>query len=154
MDSVRPARKLTVLVFVLVSLTAVLAVGPAQAQTFTLLHTFTGGSDGASPAGLVQDARGNLYGTTLFGGTANLGTVFKLDATGTETVLHSFTGPPDGLDPLGVLILDAAGNLYGTTQSGGTAMQGTVFKLDAARTETVLHSFTGPPDGALTPRPP
>ena len=125
----------------------------------TVLYSFTGGADGRNPyAGLVRDPAGNLYGTTFYGGGSNncgqgCGTVFKLDAMGVQTVLHSFTGPPDGNWPLGSLILDAAGNLYGTTSWGGsssncTAGCGTVFKLDATGAETVLYSFTGGADGA------
>jgi uncharacterized repeat protein (TIGR03803 family) len=67
-----------------------------------------------------MDSAGNLYGTTPTGGAANHGTVFKLDPTGHETVLYSFTGiNGDGLFPLGSLIMDSAGNLYGTTAGGG-----------------------------------
>jgi uncharacterized repeat protein (TIGR03803 family) len=106
---------------------------------------------------LVRDAAGNLYGTTLGGGAAKSGTVFKLDTDGRETVLHSFTGAAgDGSNPYAGLILDAAGNLYGTTvYSGDLACDppygcGTVFKLDAAGTETVLYRFTRTGgDGAL-----
>jgi uncharacterized repeat protein (TIGR03803 family) len=118
----------------------------AQADsTFTVLYAFKGGADGATPyAGLVRDAAGNLYGTTSEGGAYAWGTVFKLDTTGTKTVLHSFTGPPlDGLVPQADLVRDAVGNLYGTTVGGGASDVGTVFKLDTAGTETVLHSFTG-----------
>ena len=129
------------------------ATPSAEAQadvTFTLLYSFKGGTDGDAPvAGLLRDAAGNLYGTTFYGGTSSNGTVFKLDATGTETVLYSFTGGADGGNPQGGLIRDAAGNFYGTTYYGGipTCQCGTVFKLDTTGTETVLHSFTGT-DGA------
>ena len=109
----------------------------------TILYAFTGGSAGGYPwAGLIRDAKGNLYGTTLF-----LGTVFKLDPTGTETILHTFTGSPDGAEPQSGLIRDSAGNLYGTTASGGTGDYGTVFKVSAQGLETVLYSFTGGADG-------
>jgi uncharacterized repeat protein (TIGR03803 family) len=108
----------------------------------TVLYSFTGGSDGGYPwAGLVRDAKGNLYGTTLFG------TVFKVDPTGTLTVLYTFTGPPDGLGPQAGLIRDSAGNLYGTTYGGGTGGYGTVFKINPQGQETVLYSFTGGVDG-------
>jgi uncharacterized repeat protein (TIGR03803 family) len=123
----------------------------AQAQTFTVLYSFTGGADGYAPfAGLIRDAAGNLYGTTIEGGGSNEGTVFKLDTTGAETVLHSFTGAPlDGKYPNAGLVRDAVGNLYGTTYLGGTSDKGTVFKVDTTGTETVLHSFAGgPTDGA------
>jgi uncharacterized repeat protein (TIGR03803 family) len=129
----------------------------------TVLYSFTGGADGATPlAGLIRDADGNLYGTTEAGGdlTCNsgigCGTVFKLDTTGEETVLHSFTGK-DGTSPIAGVIRDAAGNFYGTTPQGGPFSSGTVFKLDKTGKETVLYTFTGGgggtdgfyPDGAL-----
>jgi len=109
----------------------------------SVLHSFTG-LDGAIPyAGLVLDAAGNLYGTTLFGGSSGYGTVFKLSPSGTETVLHSFTNAGgDGADPFAGLLVDTVGNLYGTTQVGGSSGYGTVFKLDSSGTETVLYSFT------------
>ncbi len=116
----------------------------------TVLYSFTGtGGDGRVPyAGLVRDAQGNLYGATWGGGAYSDGTVFKLDTSGNETVLYSFTGPPDGAYPQAGLVRDAQGNLYGTTYRGGVSNSGTVFKLDTSGNETVLHSFTGPPDGA------
>jgi uncharacterized repeat protein (TIGR03803 family) len=113
--------------------------------TFTLLYSFKGGTDGATPrAGLVRDAAGNLYGTTVRGGASDLGAVFKLDTTGAETVLYSFAGVPDGANPYAALVRDSAGNLYGTTLKGGSSDFGTVFRLDTTGLETVLHSFTGP----------
>jgi uncharacterized repeat protein (TIGR03803 family) len=117
---------------------------PAQAQTYTVLHTFTG-TDGESPLGLVRDSAGNLYGVTQLGGASGQGVVFKLDATG-ETVLYSFTGGADGSYPTIGLARDADGNLYGTT-AGGASPFGEVFKLDTAGAQTVLHSFTGGADG-------
>jgi uncharacterized repeat protein (TIGR03803 family) len=114
----------------------------------TVLHEFTGTPDGAFPvAALIQDAIGNFYGTTSTGGTANLGTIFKLDTSGNETVLHSFTGS-DGSYPDASLILDFSGTLYGTAYNGGAAGLGVVFKLDSAGTLTVLHTFAGTADGA------
>jgi uncharacterized repeat protein (TIGR03803 family) len=106
--------------------------------TETILYEFTDANgDGSSPeAGLVEDPAGNLYGTTLHGGTSTegYGTVYQLaPATGggwTESVLHSFTGTGgDGAWPYGNLILDAAGNLYGTTSEGGNSSSGTVFEI-------------------------
>ena len=135
------------------------AMEPAQAQTFTLLHTFTGAPDGAVPiAGLVQDPAGNLYGTTQQGGITGgvcansglngCGTVFKVDPSGNETVLYRFTGGTDGQFPSAGLVLDLAGNLYGTTQYGGPVTAacgigcGTVFKLDpSGPTLTPLHNI-------------
>jgi uncharacterized repeat protein (TIGR03803 family) len=123
---------------------------PPSSSPLITLYSFAGQPDGANPRGdLVLDPSGNLYGTTLNGGTSNQGTAFKLDTTGKETVLHSFAGSPDGAFPLAGLIRDAAGNLYGTTANGGPTGTGTVFKLDTGSTETVLYSFTNlHPDGA------
>jgi uncharacterized repeat protein (TIGR03803 family) len=131
-----------------------------SAQTLEVLHTFAGGSDGYNPAsGLVMDAKRNLYGTTADGGSGNAGTIFKLSpgANGwKETVIYSFSGA-DGAEPLAGLILDATGNLYGTTASGGnlhycrTAGCGEVFRLSRGSTGvwelTALYKFTGNSDG-------
>lgn len=124
--------------------------------TFSTLHTFVG-TDGGNPMGnLIADASGNLYGTTSQGGTGSLaaGTIFRLAPPAkpggpwTETVLYTFTGGADGAHPYAGLTRDSAGNLYGTTNVGGTFNHGTVFKLDTLGNETVLHSFAGTPDGA------
>jgi len=125
----------------------VFKVDPAGRQS--VLYNFTGGADGADPhAGVIRDAAGNLYGTTVFGGTANSGVVFKVDTSGQETVLYSFTGGADGGFPLAGVIRDSAGNLYGTTPNGGSGFgAGVVYKLDAAGQETVLYAFTGGADG-------
>jgi uncharacterized repeat protein (TIGR03803 family) len=118
----------------------------------TVLHDFKGGSDGANPSAvLLRDGAGNLYGTTFAGGGSGCtgigcGTVFKLDPAGKETVLHRFTDGADGSAPYAGLILDAAGNLYGTASAGGLG-GGVVFKLDRAGKETVLHNFGGSGDG-------
>jgi uncharacterized repeat protein (TIGR03803 family) len=127
------------------------ATQSAQAQTFTVLHSFAGfPSDGKEPyAGLVRDGAGNLYGTTINGGHSDYGTVFEVSKTGTETVLRNFA-LADGDFPSAGLILDAAGNLYGTTDEGefGSSGYGTVFELTKAGQETVLHNFAGyPSDG-------
>jgi uncharacterized repeat protein (TIGR03803 family) len=126
----------------------------APAQTLTTIYRFAG-PDGASPcAGLVIDKQGNVYGTTLYGGSANYGTVFELTPAGVETVLHNFTLEPDGGYPQGSLVLDAEDNLYGTTGDGGasacsfTTGCGTVFRLTPSGEETVLHTFPGDPDGS------
>jgi uncharacterized repeat protein (TIGR03803 family) len=188
----------------------ILATVPAEAQTFHMLYSFSGGNDGAGPAAsLFRDKSGNLYGTTVWGGAIGNGTVFKLehgkltalygfphdgngtmpsavigdptgnlygttefggangygmvfqltpnpDGTWAENVLYSFS-VYDGSEPLGGVVRDVAGNLYGTTQEGGVnlcvgdASCGVVFKLtpnrDGSWTETVLHSFASAPDG-------
>jgi uncharacterized repeat protein (TIGR03803 family) len=140
-----------------VVLLAAVATRSAQAQTFTPLYQFSGGKDGGNPlAGLVEDAAGNLYGTTsgggVIGGTCKIllgcGVVFKLDTSSKETVLYSFTGLADGESPSGGLILDAAtGNLYGIA-GGGVSKAGVVFKVDTSGSNyAVLYSFTGGADG-------
>lgn len=121
----------------------------------TVLYAFSGGTDGSAPVGgLVRDDEGNLYGTTAFGGDMicdrglGCGTVFQLDKAGKKTLLHTFTGP-DGSTPYTTLVRDPAGNLFGTTDIGGTSSEcrgdgcGTVFKLEESGKETVLHSFDG-----------
>jgi uncharacterized repeat protein (TIGR03803 family) len=123
--------------------------------TETVLHSFTGGADGDVPTGdLLRDAAGNLYSTTAKGGTSDVGTVFEMDTSGNETILYSFAGNADGTEPLAGLVMDAAGNLYGSTSTGGDLSCysgngcGTLYKLDRMGTETVLHAFAGTPDGA------
>jgi uncharacterized repeat protein (TIGR03803 family) len=138
------------LALAIVLVPAVSTIGSTESETFTVLHSFTGGTsgdDGASPiAGVIRDAAGNIYGTTNRGGPFQVGTVFKVDVTGKESVLYSFTGGADGDGPSG-LIRDATGNLYGTTRQGGASNCGTVFKLDKANKETTLYTFTGRTDG-------
>jgi uncharacterized repeat protein (TIGR03803 family) len=116
---------------------------------YTVLYSFTGEADGGTPSsGVIRDSGGDLYGTTSLGGQANAGVVYKLDPAGQETVLYSFTGGTDGANPQAGVILDPAGNLYGTTFAGGAAGKGVVFKVNAAGDDTVLYSFTGGTDGA------
>jgi uncharacterized repeat protein (TIGR03803 family) len=120
----------------------------------SVLHNFSGGTDGATPYGnLAIDKSGNLYGTTTAGGASGLGTVFEVSGS-TETVLYSFNGGTDGADPIAGLIQDATGNLYGTTSQGGVNGNGTVFELAAPKakggswTESVLYSFGAGSDGS------
>jgi uncharacterized repeat protein (TIGR03803 family) len=157
-----PQRTSTALALAVIFLLVFVATPWAQGQTFTVLHRFTG-NDGSFPeAGLVRDAAGNLYGTTLNGGDQNCsggcGSVFKLDKTSKETILYSFTGGSDGEYPNAGLVRDEAGNLYGTTVAGGVSGTGcpeyttcgVVFKLDTTGKETVLYTFTGGADGGTS----
>lgn len=135
----------------------------------TILHTFSGGDDGAGPPGaLYEDAKGNLFGVTTAGGgkkfcKGGCGTVFEITSGGDEKLLYKFMGggccalSNDGGAPDGTLNVDAAGNLYGTTAAGGggtdcgtagVAGCGTVFELTSNRVESILHTFTdGRSDG-------
>jgi uncharacterized repeat protein (TIGR03803 family) len=146
-------RAVSIALAVAMVLVPTVAATRAQAQTFKVLYTFTGGADGAEPyANLIQDANGNLYGTTLYGGASGYGTVFKLSKSDKETVLHSFTGTGgDGTNPQAGLVRDAEGNVYGTTLYGGASANGTVFKVSKTGKETVLYSFTGTGGDGATP---
>jgi uncharacterized repeat protein (TIGR03803 family) len=148
----------TILVVIVMLAPSVFATSPVE----SVLYRFKGGTDGATPyAGLVADKAGNLYGTTVAGGTSNVGAVFEVSPPGsawTEGVLYSFAGGTDGASPWAGLIFDKAGNLYGTTASGGgtscTGGCGTVFELSppavqgGSWTETVLYRFAGGNDGS------
>ncbi len=120
----------------------------AQAADFQTLYAFTGGQDGESPFGVIQDAAGNLYGTTFAGGdiVCLCGTIFKVAPDGVETTLYSFKGGNDGAYPQTGLASDSAGNLYGTTNGTGD-IPGTVFKLDPSGHLTTLHVFQETGDG-------
>ena len=130
----------------------------ASRYSETILYRFQGGTDGRYPSGdLVADASGALYGTTQGNACeSDCGTVFKLtpNASGgyAESVLHHFGGGSDGTFPVGGLIIDRSGALYGATSGGGTARQGTIYKLtpqpSGGYAETVLYSFQGGSDGA------
>jgi hypothetical protein len=143
------------------------------AWTYSVLHLFTGGADGGLPAAsLLADPSGSgvLYGTASTGGSqncslgaANCGVVFKLTPPAgkatkwTETVLYSFTGQTDGAGPLAALVIDRAGNLYGTTSAAGDACQlftgcGTAFELIKEKSGyrfKALHGFAGGTDGSI-----
>ena len=116
--------------------------GVAEAQTTQVLHSLSGSTDGAQPrAPLIQATDGHFYGTTSTGGSAGLGTVFKITSGGTFTVLHHFVGGTDGARPYAPLLRATDGNFYGTTLTGGAANKGTVFKMTPVGTLTVLHAF-------------
>jgi len=127
--------------------------------TFTTLYAFNGTPDAGFPyGGLVFDAAGNLYGTTYYAGSQDLGAVYELSPSAhgwTETVLHSFVGGTDGSGPISTLVFDAAGSMYGTTSEGGDpgCGCGTIFRLrptaGGSWTERVVYRFAGPPDGAF-----
>jgi uncharacterized repeat protein (TIGR03803 family) len=131
-----------------------LTKGSDGTWTETVLHTFQGGTDGRNPAaGLVRDQAGNLYGTEPIAGADHAGVVFELTLGSggwSESIIYTFTDGADGAGPYASLILDQAGNLYGTTSQGGTTGNGVVFKLTPGSggcTQSVLYSFTGGDDG-------
>ena len=122
----------------------------------TVIYPFTGIADGANPAStLIQGADGNFYGTTADGGSAGYGTVFRVSPQGTFTLLYTFTSSAgDGAYPYTGLVIDSAGNIYGTTSGGGTSGVGklgggTVFRIAPNGTETVLYSFNGNISGSV-----
>ena len=131
-------------------------------STVTTVYSFTGGFDGSDPAAqLIFDAAGNAYGTTVTGGASGCGTVFQLAPIGggnwQQSVLHSFNCFDEGKNPYGGVILDSAGNLYGTTAAGGSGGIcvgdgcGVVYELSHSGgtwTATVLYSFGDSPDAA------
>jgi uncharacterized repeat protein (TIGR03803 family) len=134
-----------------------LTPGAGGTWTEKVLWSFGTGTDGSDPfGGLIFDAAGNLYGTTSLGGTSHSGIAFELTPAGggtwTEKVLHTFGSGTDGVNPQAGLTFDGAGNLYGTTNGGGTYNHGTVFELMPAGggnwTESVAHSFGNGTDGA------
>ncbi len=154
-----------VLALAVVCVLLLIAGYAAQAQE-TVLYNFTGGDDGGQPYSSLTEHGGNLYGATEFGGTLGYGVIFELSPNGSggwsEAVLYTFTLAADGGFPHSSLIFDSAGNLYGTTVSGGenpsclptSNCSGVVFELSpepgptgTSWTETVLYSFTGGADG-------
>ncbi len=124
---------------------------------FRTIYSFRGQPDGSFPYGaLLFDASGNIYGTTYYGGANGIGAVYKLSrrpvGEWNENVLYSFQDGTDGNSPISNLVFDRVGNLYGTTSEGGLG-SGTIFQLSPVGggqwTETVVHLFQGPPDGAF-----
>jgi uncharacterized repeat protein (TIGR03803 family) len=156
------AGKPTFVIFITLLLASAIVPNQAQAQTFKVLHTFHGKDGGAPITQLAIDGAGNFYGTTAEGGTGTCtpgpgcGTVFKLNKSGKLLWSHSFNFK-DGWEPLAGVFRDSAGNLFGTTASGGKVTNacggppgggcGVVFKLDASGRETVVYRFIGSPDG-------
>ena len=133
-----------------------LATAAWAASTTRLIYSFAGNGDGEyTDTELVMDSAGNLYGTSVQGGTYGGGTVFQVTPAGVHTVLYDFTGGSDGGEPYKGVTLDAVGNLYGTAVTGGGGSCeggcGVVFKLTTSGgtwTQTVIHTFTGGNDGS------
>jgi uncharacterized repeat protein (TIGR03803 family) len=125
--------------FVLILL--LLLVGTSLAQTVNVLYNFDG-TAGSNPLNitLTQGRDGQLYGTTVYGGTSNLGAIFKVTPSGHATALHSFNGT-DGSYVWAGLTLGSDGNFYGTTLQGGTTGYGVLFRITPTGTLTVLHNF-------------
>ncbi len=129
----------------------VFRITPAGQET--IVYNFTAGAggkvDGAYPvAPLLKGTDGNFYGTTAEGGASSVGTVFKVSPSGSETVLHSFAGQPDGSTPGEALIEGLDGNLYGTTEFGGTDNFGAIFRISTGGTEAITYSFSHNVDGS------
>ena len=133
-----------------------LSPGGSGSYRQSVLYSFACGADGKAPhGGVTIGPDGNLYGTTVAGGTGSCsgdfcGTVFEVTARG-ETVLHDFTGGNDGFGPGGAVVFDSSGNMYGTTPDGGAYSAGTVYELTPGRKgwrERVIHAFTGGSDGS------
>jgi uncharacterized repeat protein (TIGR03803 family) len=127
-------------------------VGPVQAQTdptqLTVIHAFTG-ADGKGPvASLILASDGNLYGTTTYGGTDNLGTVFRVTPAGIFSIVYSFDGSV-GAYPLVNLIQGTDGSLYGTTANGGASNAGAIFKMTLAGVATNMYSFSEPDNNEI-----
>lgn len=135
---VRNLQCIVLLTFLLV----VAIATPTRAQTYTVLHNFTDSPDGAIPSPIIQDAQGTFYGTTYVGGLASCGegtcgTVFTIDTAGNESILYDFQGGNNGTNPVAGLVLDAKGNLWGTTQGNGFIDGASVvFKLEPNGQET------------------
>jgi uncharacterized repeat protein (TIGR03803 family) len=139
-------RRIFVASFAVVFLTTLTGTLPALAQTEAVVYNFCSladCTDGYKANGrLIAGSGGNLYGTTLSGGSGASGTLYQLSPDGTETVLYNFgvtTG--DGWEPSLGVTMDKQGNFYGVTEAGGAYGKGTVFKISSDGSETILHSF-------------
>ncbi len=134
--------------FVLALACCFVLVQTTRAQSFNVIHNFTGGTDGANPMnGLMLGASGYMYGTTSAGGAYNNGTVFRIAPQGNFQTIYAFEGGADGSTPQSFLIEDSAGHLYGTTSAGGAFGGGTVFRI-TNNTKTILHNFGSGSDGS------
>jgi uncharacterized repeat protein (TIGR03803 family) len=112
-----------------------------------VVYAFMGGTDAAIPQTALLAQNGDLYGTTPEGGTAGLGTVYKVSTSGSESVLYSFQGTLDGAYP-GTSLVALNGTLYGTTSGGNTPSNGTVYSVDPSGNVSTIYTFTGSPDGS------
>lgn len=121
-----------------------LSGGTKRPAAYTDLYNFAGGpGDGQdSTAEVTLDSSGNIFGTTLGGGTNSEGTVFELTTGGTESLVHSFGASGDGTLPDGAVFIESNGDMVGTTNYGGASNNGTIWQLTAGGTYSVLHSFT------------
>ena len=120
-----------------------------NAQTLSVIHTFTNGNDGGNPYGSVTlDSSGNMYGTTNTGGASGAGTIWKYSVLGHFSVAYSFNEASDGGYPNGNITFDSYGNMYGTCSYGGSFGYGTVWEYSASGHLVVLHSFTNGNDGS------
>lgn len=114
----------------------------SAAGKVTIAHSFGGTSDGANPRAGLTLVGGTAYGTTSQGGSHGMGVVFKIQTTGKYGIVYNFAGGTDGATPIAGVIVDAAGNLYGTTEAGGGQGYGTVFEIPAgSTTDQILHAF-------------
>jgi uncharacterized repeat protein (TIGR03803 family) len=110
-------------------------------DTVKIVHTMTQLEGATLVAALIEPTTGHLIGPAQFGGAGGYGTVFDCDFAGNLEVVYSFMGSPQGLNPVTGAVQGSDGSFYGTTQEGGSAGQGVIFRLDASNTLTVLHSF-------------
>lgn len=133
------------------ALSLLLFAVPAEAQTLRTIYSFGSGSDGNVPSGLAFSANGRLYGTTVWGGNADSGTLFSVDLAGNETILHSFNPTVDGLSPFAPVLVSGDGSIYGTAAAGGTYGLGTIFKYDPAGNFTTIHNFGDRPNDGNGP---